>query len=261
MDELKNAVKDRVVENLDEIIQRTDSPFTTEVLNRHLPPKFHLPQLEPFDGSRYPLDHIESFKTLILLQMTLGEVMCKAFLITLNGIAQLWFGKLPLGTIANFEQLSKGFVYHCIRGQQHKKPIGHLLNVRQVEGESLRQYVTRFNKELVQVDEAKDQVILMTFQAGLLLGDFFFSITKSLPKMVAKLLHKVQKYINANDTVTTKGVMTKRKWDEGTSHKPNRKKEAWSTGHATDKKRNLLHQRPKLTNFTPLVMPIKQVLI
>ena len=42
MDELKNVVKDRAVENLDRIIRRTDSPFTTEVLNRPLPPKFRL---------------------------------------------------------------------------------------------------------------------------------------------------------------------------------------------------------------------------
>ena len=42
MDELKNAVKDKVMENLDIIIRRTDSPFTTEVLNRPLPPKFRL---------------------------------------------------------------------------------------------------------------------------------------------------------------------------------------------------------------------------
>ena len=103
MDELRNAMKDRVVENLDGTIRRTDSPFTTEVLNRPFPPKFCLPQLKSFDGSRDPLDHIESFKTLMLLQMTPDEVMCKAFLTTLKGAARVWFGKIPLGTIANFE--------------------------------------------------------------------------------------------------------------------------------------------------------------
>ena len=54
----------------------------------------------------------------------------------------------------------------------------------------MRQYVTCFDKELLQVDKAEDQVILTTFQIGLLPGDFFFSITKSLPKTVAKLLYK-----------------------------------------------------------------------
>ena len=56
-------------------------------------------------------------------------------------------------------------------GQRHKKPTGHLLNIQQVERESLRQYITQFNKELLQVDEVEDQVILTTFQAELLLGD------------------------------------------------------------------------------------------
>lgn len=52
------------------------------------------------------------------------------------------------------------------------------------------QYVACFNKELLQVDKAEDQVILTIFQAWLLPRDFFFSITKSPPKIVAKLLHK-----------------------------------------------------------------------
>ena len=122
--------------------------------------------------------------------MTPNEVMCKAFPTTLNGAARVWFSKIPLGTIADFEQLSKSFVHHFIGGQRHKKPTSHLLNIQQAEGESRRQYDTRFNKELLQVDEAKDQVILTTLQVGLMLEDFFFSIIKNPLKIVAELLHK-----------------------------------------------------------------------
>ena len=139
MDELKSAMKDKGGENLDGMIQRTDSPFTNEVLNRPLPPKFCLPQLNSYDGAKDPLNHIESFKTLMLLQMTPDEVMCRAFLTTLKGTARVWFSKIPLGTIVDFEQLSKGFVRHFIGGQRHKKPTSHLLNIQQAEGESLRQ--------------------------------------------------------------------------------------------------------------------------
>ena len=64
--------------------------------------------------------------------------------------------------------------------------------------------MTQFNKELLQVNEAEDQVILITFQAGLLPGEFFFSITKSPPKTVTKLLQKAQKYMNAEDAVLGK---------------------------------------------------------
>ena len=116
MDKLRNVVKDRAIENLNGMIRKTDSPFTTEVLNHPLPPKFRLTQLESFDDSRDPLDHIETFKTLMLLQMTPNEVMCRAFRTTLKGVARVWFNKIILGTIANFEQLNKAFVHHFIGG-------------------------------------------------------------------------------------------------------------------------------------------------
>ena len=130
IEELKNASKDKGEENLDGIIRRMNSPFTNEVLNHPLPPKFCFPQLESYDGSKDPLDHIESFKTLMLLHMTPDKVICRAFLTTLKGAARVWFSKIPLGTIADFEQLSKGFVRHFIEGQRHKKPTGHLLNLQ-----------------------------------------------------------------------------------------------------------------------------------
>ena len=89
MDELKSAIKDKGEEKLDGKIRRTNSPFTTKVLNRPLPQKLCFPQLESYDSSKDPLDHIELFKTLMLLQMTLDEVMCKAFPTTLKGTARV----------------------------------------------------------------------------------------------------------------------------------------------------------------------------
>jgi len=79
----------------------------------------------------------------------------------------------------------------------------------------------------------------------LLPRDFFFSITKISPKIVAKLLHKAHKYMNVEDTVIAKRViakrvMAKRKRDKGTSHNPDRKKETRGIRHALDKKKNLL---------------------
>ena len=129
MDELKSAMEDKSRGNLDGMIWRTDSPLPNEVLNCSFPPKFCPPQSESYNGSKDPLDHIES-KMLILLQMTPDEVICRAVLTTLKGAARVWFSKIPPGTIAEFKQLSNGFFRHFIRGQRHKKPIGHLLNIQ-----------------------------------------------------------------------------------------------------------------------------------
>ena len=53
-------------------------------------------------------------------------------------------------------------------------------------------YVTRFNKEVPQVDKAEDQVLFIAFQAGLRLEDFLFSITKKPSVTMADLLFKAQ---------------------------------------------------------------------
>ena len=101
------------------------------------------------------------------LQKTLDMIMCRAFPTTLKGAAKVWFSKIPPSTIESFKELGEAFVRHFIGGQRYRQPTLHLLSVKQEAGESLRMYITRFNKEVLQVDEAEDQVLLTAFQVGL----------------------------------------------------------------------------------------------
>jgi len=84
----------------------------------------------------------------------------------------------------------------------------------------------------------------------LLPGDFFFSITKGPPKIVAELLHKVQKYKNVEDVVVAKEITSKRKIDEETSRHPKKKKETRSVRQILDRKKNIPDQR--YTTGSPL---------
>ena len=59
----------------------------------------------------------------------------------------------------------------------------------------------------------------------MLLGDFFFSVTKSPPKTVVELLRKAQKYMNAEDAMLAKEMKGKRRRDEGTNSNRDKKKE------------------------------------
>ena len=81
-----------------------------------LPPKFRLPQLESYDGTKDPLDHIGAFRMILNLQQTPNEVICRSFTTTLKGAIRVWFSKLPTASIVNFEQLSNTFVHHFIGG-------------------------------------------------------------------------------------------------------------------------------------------------
>ena len=89
MDFMMNALKKRVSNNLDELVHRTNSPFTAPVTSFPLPAKFRMPQIEAYDESKDTLDHLESFKTLMHLQGVANKIMCRAFLTTLKGPARV----------------------------------------------------------------------------------------------------------------------------------------------------------------------------
>ena len=89
-----HALKGRVSSDLDDLVHQTDPPFTTPITSFLLPPKFCMPQVENYDGNKDPLDHLESFKTLMHLQGVLDEIMCRAFPTTLKGPAQVWFSRM-----------------------------------------------------------------------------------------------------------------------------------------------------------------------
>ena len=53
--------------NLDDLVNKTDSSFTTSVNSFPQPQKFRMPQIESYNGVNDPFDHLETFKTLMHL--------------------------------------------------------------------------------------------------------------------------------------------------------------------------------------------------
>ena len=106
MEVMMNALKGRVSSDLDDLVNRTDSPFTAPVNSCPLPQKFRIPQVESYDGVKDPLDHLENFKTMMHLQGVPDEIMCKAFPTTLRGAARIWFSRLTPNSINTLKELS-----------------------------------------------------------------------------------------------------------------------------------------------------------
>ena len=65
-----------------------------------------MPQIESYDGVKDPIDHLESFKTLMQLQGVVDEIMCRVFPTTLKGLARIWFSRLTPNSINTFKELS-----------------------------------------------------------------------------------------------------------------------------------------------------------
>ena len=211
MDQMRKAMEEmrenmRRENPVEDLVHRTNSPFTASINGHPLPPKFKMPSLDSYDGTRYPFDHIATFKTTMHLQGVPDEIMCRTFPTTLKGPAQVWFGKIPSNSVSSFEELSKLFVNNFIGGQRHKHSSSSLLTIEQGENKSLWSFITRFNREALTVDEVDDKLLLATFHNGVNSDLFIHKLYEKEPQSMAKLVHSAQNFMNAEDAIIAKKI-------------------------------------------------------
>jgi hypothetical protein len=222
-----------------------------------------MPSLENFDGTKDPLDHLESFKTMMCLQGVPDEIMCRAFPTTLKGPARIWFKKLMPGSVGSFAQLSHSFFNHFIGGQRCGRPTTHLLNVKQKESETLRFYLTRFNKETLLVDGVDDKVVLTTFISGLQPGDFLFSVYKDPPTSMLEMMYEAQRYMNGEEAIQARDTATGKKRRNDYNDSQNETLELKpKMQRSQGKKREDRSRRgsnERFNHFTPLNAPMDRI--
>ena len=171
-----------------------------------------MPSLNSYDGARDPFDHIATFKTTMHLQGVPNEIMCRAFPTTLKGPARVWFSKIPPNSVSSFEKLSKLFVNNFIRGQRYKRSSSSLLTIEQGENESLRFFITHFNREALTVDEVDDKLLLVAFHNGVNSDLFIHKLYEKEPQSMVGLVHSAQNFINAEDAIIAKKGRKLKEW-------------------------------------------------
>ena len=75
------------------------SSFSYEILSEPILNWFKMSVIESFDGSTDPMDHIESYKALMVLQGASDTLLCIIFPVTLKKAVRIWFSRLSQGSI------------------------------------------------------------------------------------------------------------------------------------------------------------------
>ena len=75
------------------------------------------------------------------------------------------------------------------------------MSIRKREDETLRSYISRFNKEALSIDKADDKILVAAFANGLWKGKLLFSLYKNNPKTMLEVFYKAIKYMNAEDVL------------------------------------------------------------
>ena len=146
-----------------------------------LPAGFKAPQLEAYDSLIDPIDHLESFRALILLHRARDRIMCRAFPSTLKKMAPDWYSDLKAGSIYSFDQTSRMFVFHFATNKTQRRQYESLVNIKQREGESICDYMAHFNATILEVCDLDQSIVMTAFNEGLQKNLLLYSLEKKYP--------------------------------------------------------------------------------
>ncbi|KAL0405953.1 UNVERIFIED_CONTAM: hypothetical protein Slati_3909200 [Sesamum latifolium] len=234
--------------------EKVGIPFTEEVTADELPVNCRTPAIAEYDGTTNPQEHPSRFENAALLHRYTDGIKCRVFVTTFARAGQQWFNQLPLAVIRNFREFRSLFLHQFASSRKHRKTELSLFSIRQKEGESLKDYLQRFNMASLEVPSAIQEVKANVFAQGLMDGDFFKSLTKKPDTKFDVLLARAAKYINMEDAQASKregrGEKRKENKDENPSKKPK----------MDFKDKNPAWQRMNMV-YTPLTIPITQALM
>jgi hypothetical protein len=129
------------------------------------PPKFwpHLP--EKYDGTSNPSEFLQVYVTAITAAGGTA-VMATYFHVALSGPARTWLMNLAPGSIYTWEELRARFIANFASAYQQHGVEAHLHAVRQEPGETLRMFISRFNKVRGTIPRISDASIITAFRQG-----------------------------------------------------------------------------------------------
>jgi len=109
--------------------------------------------------------------------------MCKGFGSSLIRLALQWYTNLPNNSIFSFTQLIDTSVEQFANSRKPKRDLKLLNTIKQGSRESLREYITLFNKENVSVYNPNIETVINAFRNELYYG---LDLRKELTKFPCK---------------------------------------------------------------------------
>ncbi|KAL0430403.1 UNVERIFIED_CONTAM: hypothetical protein Sradi_0666300 [Sesamum radiatum] len=106
--------------------------------------------------------------------------------------------------IGSFREFRSLFLHQFASSRKHRKTELSLFSIRQREGESLKDYLQRFNTAALKVPSATQEVKANAFAQGLMDGDFFKLLAKKSATKFDVFLDRTAKYINMEDAQASK---------------------------------------------------------
>jgi len=143
-----------------------------------LPSTWKNPAFDKYDGTTDPGEHVDAYVTQVSLYIAEDALLCRVFPTSLKGVAFSWFARLPTHSIECFDTLVKKFGAQFATSRPHHLTSIALVNIRQEKTESLRTFMERFGKIVLNICNLSPEVAMHHMVTVLKPGPFSDSLCK-----------------------------------------------------------------------------------
>lgn len=160
--------------------RRQIQPFSDDILAVIVPHDFREPVMESYDGTGDPNEHLTTFDLQMIISNGSDAQKCKMFGDTLKGMTLAWFTALPMRSIQSFD-LSAKFLTQFAANRAKKFMEDDMHDVKQKPGETLKEYLARFNAATMKVVDPDQKTFVSAFMKGVRSGPFNESLNQRRP--------------------------------------------------------------------------------
>ncbi|CAA0834194.1 Unknown protein, partial [Striga hermonthica] len=117
--------------------------------------------------------------------------------------AQRWYHSLAPHSVARWSQLKSMFRTHFIRSQACRIPKEWIIHIVQGADENLKDYITRFNERVQNMEPCHQESLLVSTYSGLRPNSMFkWTLCQNKPQTYHEFLMKAQQHIMAEENMS-----------------------------------------------------------
>ncbi|XP_059670942.1 uncharacterized protein LOC132316486 [Cornus florida] len=178
------------------------TPFTDDVYLVERPKKFTMPSFTQFDGTGDPSRQLDHYAQKMALDDRNDPWMCRVFPTSLIGAALEWFKNRPHKSIPDYVTPCTMFLAQYCGNKKQKKSIASLFTIRQKKGETLQDFLSRFNMEALEIADCHPATAIETFKLAMIQGTkFYTSLVKYSPPDMQNLNTRAKIYIRLEENI------------------------------------------------------------
>ncbi|XP_035845188.1 uncharacterized protein LOC118491476 [Helianthus annuus] len=124
-----------------------------------------------YNGLTDPDDHLQVFKGAGATGGWNLPTWCHLFAQTFVGAARIWFDNLPAGKIKSWVDFREKFLAHFSQQRRQARDPGDCLNIWRKDYESVEDFITRYNKECLEIGDIPEKMMRAHFMRAVKCDD------------------------------------------------------------------------------------------